>query len=138
MKKHFLIALISIAFLGSRAFAQKPAVITNDAPGWHKIAETAVSLKADKDEVIVMGADHFKSLRLKVIDAPVEFTDITVVYENDMRQDISVRKLIKRGDETRAIDLKGNDRAIKKIILMYKTVPTGEMDRAHVEIWGRK
>jgi hypothetical protein len=138
MKKHFLFLLIAIASLGSGAFAQKPAVITNDKPGWHKIAETSVSLRSDRDEVLVMGADHFKSMRLKVVDAPVEFTDITVVFENDMTQNISVRRVIKRGEQTRAIDLDGKDRAIKKIILEYKTVPTGKMDHAHVEIWGLK
>lgn len=138
MKKHFLITLLALAFMGYSALAQKPAVVTNDKPGWHKIAETSVSFKSDRDEVTVMGADHFKALKLKVVDAPVEFTDITVVYENDMRQDIYVRKLLKRGEQTRSIDLKGKDRAIKKIILMYKTVPRDDMDKARVEIWGKK
>lgn len=138
MKKHFLIVLTAIASLSFSAFAQKPAVVTNDKTGWHKIAETSVSLRSDRDEVVVMGADHFKSLRLKVIDAPVEFTDITVIFEDDMTQDISVKRVINRGDETRSVDLKGQNKAIKKIILRYKTVPTGEMDHAHVEIWGEK
>ena len=138
MKKHFLIVLLAITSLGYRAIAQQPAVITKDNPGWHKIAETAVNLRSDRDEVIVIGADHFNALRLKVTDAPVEFTDLTVVFENEARQDIPVRHFIKRGEMTRVLDLKGNERAIKKIILMYKTVPTGDMDRAHVEIWGRK
>ena len=138
MKKHFLIVLTTLVSLGFSAFAQKPAVVTNDKTGWHKIAETAVSLRSDRDEVVVMGADHFKSLRLKVIDAPVEFTDITVIFEDGMTQDISVRKVINRGEETRSVDLKGQNKAIKKIILKYKTVPTGEMDHAHVEIWGEK
>ena|SRR5258706_8598328 len=138
MKKTIAIALMIVATVAYRSIAQKVEVETNSKPGWHKIAETNVMLKQDKDEVMVLGKDHFKSLKLKVTDEPVEFTDLAVIYENDQRQDIHVRNLIKPGDETRVIDLEGKDRAIKKIIVMYKTVPNPQHDRAHVEIWGMK
>lgn len=138
MRKKSILLLIIIAAFGYTSLAQQPAVITNNKKGWHKIAETAVDLRGDRDEVLVIGADHFKSLRLKVIDEPVEIMDLTVVYENDQRQEIPVRRLIKPGGKTRVIDLSGKNRAIKKILLMYKTVPNPGRDRAHVEIFGRK
>jgi hypothetical protein len=68
----------------------------------------------------------------------VEFVDLSVVYENDTKQDIPVRSLIRAGGETRVMDLEGTDRAIKKIVLTYKTVPNAEKDKSHIEIWGMK
>jgi len=138
MKKFFLIVLLAVTTFGFSAFAQKVAVETNDNPGWHKIAQTTADLKKDRDEVMVVGADHYQAIRLKVTDVPVEITDFTVIYENDTKQDISVKTLIKPGDETRVIDLDGKDRAIKKIVLMYKSVPNAEHDKSVIEIWGRK
>jgi hypothetical protein len=138
MKKNLLILMIALGVFGYSAVAQKPAVETNTNPGWHKIAVTQADLKKDRDEVVVLGADHFKSIKLRVKDVPVEITDLTVIYENETKQDIQVRNLIKAGGETRNIDLDGKDRAIKKIVLMYKTVPNSEKDKAEIEIWGEK
>ena len=129
---------MTVTTFGFSAFAQKVAVETNDSPGWHKIAQTTADLKKDRDEIMVVGADHYQAIRLKVTDVPVEITDFTVVYENGTKQDISVKTLIKPGDETRVIDLDGKDRAIKKIVLMYKSVPNAEHDKSVIEIWGRK
>ncbi|MEO5675315.1 MAG: hypothetical protein ABIQ74_11780 [Chitinophagales bacterium] len=138
MKNKILIAVLAIVALGYTATAQKVAVETDNTAGWHKIAETVANLKMDRDEVLVTGADHFKAIKLKVTDAPVEITDLTVVFENEQRQEIEVRNLINAGDHTRVIDLDGQNRAIKKIIIQYKTVPTGENDKARIEIWGMK
>ncbi|MBA3649095.1 MAG: hypothetical protein H0W62_11195 [Chitinophagales bacterium] len=137
MKKNLWIVLVTIASLQA-AIAQKPAVVVKDNAGWHRIATTVVDLKGDRDEIAVLGNDHFKSLKLKVTDKPVEITDLTVVYENDTRQEIPVRNFIKAGGETRVLDLEGKERAIKKIILMYKTVPNAKDDKSHVEIFGLK
>jgi len=138
MKKQILIALISLAAFGTSAFAQKTVVEVKNNPGWHKIAETTADLKADRDEVTVLGADHYKSMKLKATDMDLEIMDVQVIYENEQKQDVQVRKLIKVGEETREIDLDGKERAIKKIIIMYKTVPNAEHDKAHLEIWGLK
>lgn len=138
MKKNLLIVVMAMLAFGYQAMAQKVAVQTDSKAGWHKIAETSADLKMDKDEIVVLGADHFKSIRLKVLDEPLEVSNISVIYENGQKQDIEVRRLIKAGGKTRVIDLDGRDRAIKKILLMYKSVPNAAHDKAHVEIWGMK
>ncbi|MEO6166544.1 MAG: hypothetical protein ABIO46_06715 [Chitinophagales bacterium] len=139
MKKKLLIVMISMAALGGSAFAQsKPVMEVKDNPGWHKIAETVVNLKSDQDELVVLGADHYKALKLKATDSDIEITDVRVMYENETVQDIEVRKFLKEGEETREIDLDGKERAIKKIRLTYKTVPNANQDKAHLEIWGLK
>ncbi|HUM45389.1 MAG TPA: DUF2541 family protein [Chitinophagales bacterium] len=139
MKRKFLIIMMSMAAFGAGAFAQtKPVVEVKDNPGWHKIAETVVNLKTDQDELMVLGADHYKAIRLKATDSDIEITDVRVMYENEQVQDIEVRKILKAGEQTREIDLDGKDRAIKKIRLTYKTVPNAKQDKAHLEIWGLK
>ena len=65
MKKIVLAMLMMVGTLGYSAFAQKAAVETSNKPGWYKIAETTADLKMDKDEVVVLGKDHFKSLVLE-------------------------------------------------------------------------
>ena len=141
MKKHILITLMALAFIGSRALAQEVDVQTSNKEGWHKIAETHADIKKlDKDEVMVVGKDHFKAIRLKVTDADIEFVDVSVVFENDTKQDIPVRSLVRQGAESRAFDLEGQGKqlAIKKIVLTYKTIPSSAKDKATVEIWGMK
>jgi hypothetical protein len=139
MKKNIFLALVAITSFGYSAFAQqKTAVELSNTPGWHKITETVANLKSDRDDVAVLGADHYKAIKLKVTDAAVEITDLTILYENDTKQNIEVRKLIPAGGETRVIDLDGKDRAIKKIAITYKSVPDGQADKAHVEFWGMK
>ncbi|HYV94281.1 MAG TPA: hypothetical protein VE978_21080 [Chitinophagales bacterium] len=116
----------------------KPAVITNDNTGWHKIAETVVDFKKDRDEIVVMGADRFAAIKFKVTDASIELQDLEVYFESGDKQDIQVRTAIARGGESRVIDLNGGERSLKKIVFVYKTVPNQREEKAHLEIWGLK
>jgi len=136
MKKTLIIMLTMICAAG--AYAQKPAVVTDKTAGWQKIGETKVNFDTDRDEIIVMGADHFKAIKLKVTDAAVNIMDVEVFYEKGDKEDISVRSEIKAGGETRSMDLKGADRSIKKVVYVYKTVPNSANDKAVVELWGMK
>jgi hypothetical protein len=135
MKK--LTYLFLLALVG-RSLAQTPEVITNDKTGWHKISEKNVDFKRDRDEFTVMGADRFASLKLFVKGAPVNIYDLEVYFENDTKQVIEVRSPIKPTSESKTYDLKGTERAIKKIIIVYQTSPNAKDEKASVEIWGRK
>ncbi|MGB3076250.1 MAG: hypothetical protein WBB36_13050, partial [Chitinophagales bacterium] len=125
MKKQILIVTMVLAAFGFSATAQTKTVVEVDnTPGWHKIVETTADLKTDFDEVAVIGADHYKAIKLKATDSNLDLMDIKIMYENETTQDIEVRKLIKQGEWTREVDLEGKDRAIKKIRITYKTVPS--------------
>jgi hypothetical protein len=146
MKKTILITFLAIAGTYFGAYAQQPAVVASDKAGWHKIAETSVDLTKDHDEVAVMGADRFASIKFKVTDAGIDLQDVVVYYEHTDKektdvdkQDIIVRSPIQAGGESRVIDLKGGaERSIKKISFVYKTLPNQKNEKAHVEIWGMK
>lgn len=116
----------------------KPGIVISDKAGWHKIAETSVEFKKDRDEVAVVGADRFASIKFKVTDASINLLDLEVYFENGMKQDISLASVIKQGDESRVIDLNSAERDIKKIVFVYTTVPNQKEEKAHVEIWGLK
>ena len=136
MKKVLLI--LATLFSVAGAYAQKPAIVTDKSAGWQKIGETKVNFDTDRDEIIVMGADRFKSIKLRVTDAAVNIMDLEVYYEKGEQENIAVRSEIKQGGETRPIDLKGKDRELKKVVYVYKTLPNAANDKAHVELWGLK
>lgn len=137
MKKALFILAAAIVSLSSLK-AQKVEVITNNKPGWHKIGETTVGFKTDRDVIKVWGADNFKAIRLKATDAPVHIENLQVVYENGDPENVPVRFDFKKGGQSRRIDLKGYSRRVKQIELVYRTVPNWKGDRAHIEIWGYK
>ena len=138
MKKILSIMLLAIApaFIAP-AFAQKPAVMTSDKAGWHKIGETTADLKSERDEVIVLGKDRFKSLKVLVTDQPLFISSMVVYYESGATEDINLNSNMKAGVESRVIDLKGA-KEIKKVSFVYKTEANARNDKAHLELWGLK
>jgi hypothetical protein len=139
MKKILLIIVmfaIVPAFM-MKAIAQKPAVMSSDKAGWHKIGEMTASFKSEKDEMMVLGADRFKSIKVKVTDAPIHIASMVVYYESGATEEINVGSDLKMGGESRVIDLK-NGGDIKKVSFVYKTVANAKNDKAHVELYGLK
>lgn len=138
MKKTLMIILLAVAGSISVVNAQQPAVITSDKTGWHKIGETTVNFQKEKDEILVVGADRFASIKFKVTDAPIDLKDLEVYYESGDKQDVKINMPIKMAGESRVIDLNGGERNLKKIVFVYKTLPNRKDEKAHVEIWGLK
>ena len=120
------------------ANAQQPKVVVNDKTGWHKIGETTVDFKKETDEIIVMGADRFASIKFKVTEAPIDLVSIMVYYESGDAQSVSTLMQINAPGESKTINLNGGERSLKKIVFVYKTLPNRKDVKAHVEIWGLK
>ncbi|HEY5825314.1 MAG TPA: hypothetical protein VIT44_13160 [Cyclobacteriaceae bacterium] len=140
MKKVMIIAIALLATIGvvNSSYAQAPGVVTSNSAGWHKIGEVKASFKMENESISVLGADRFKSIKLKVTDAPINIENIRVFYESGESEEINVRSELKAGAETRVIDLKGNTQELKKIVFTYKTLPNVKEDKAHVELYGLK
>jgi hypothetical protein len=84
-----------------------------------------VGFAVDRD-VIAVGRDEgrFGAIKLTVRGNPIEIFNLRVVYGNGTPDDLEVRSEIKAGGETRWIDLRGSkDRAIRKIELVYRSIP---------------
>ncbi|KAB2915268.1 MAG: hypothetical protein F9K29_13360 [Hyphomicrobiaceae bacterium] len=49
--------------------------------------------------------------------------DLKVIYANGEPDDIRVRHFIRQGERTRPLDLRGWERAIDRVEMVYRTVP---------------
>jgi hypothetical protein len=139
MKKQ-IIAACSMLLITASLLAQKPAVVASDKKGWHKIGESTADFSKDHDEISVMVADRFASLKFKVTDAAIEIVDIDVIFEEGDSQNIKVGYAVKTpGSESNEIDLKGgSERNLHKIIYRYRSLPNRKDKKAHIEVWGKK
>lgn len=136
--KRMLLFLISSFLTVSVLHAQKPEVITNNKPGWHKIGDAKVDFKADKDKFILLGKDKFKSLQLKVKDAPVHIESMTVEYEGNTKQNIDLKSAYQKDTESRVIELDHSNSQIRNVTFFYHTVPNSSAKKAEIELWGMK
>ncbi len=76
----------------------------------------------DRDTVRVGRREgRFKAIRLHVRGADVEVLNLRVIYANGEPDDIPVKHFLREGERTRPLDLKGWQRAIDRIDMVYKT-----------------
>lgn len=120
------------------AMAQKPSIVTSNEEGWQKIGETTVNFKNENESIVVMGADEFSSLKLKVTDAPISIERLQVFYESGEMQELKVDSELLPGAETEEFALDHKDREIQKVAFTYRTVANKEGERAHLELHGLK
>jgi hypothetical protein len=139
MKK--LIVVISMALFAfnvETAEAQKPAVVLDSGPGWQKIGETVASFKSQDESIVVLGADEFDAIKIKVEDAPLHIERLQVFYESGDMEEIDVKKSIQPGSESEVFRLEHPDRDIQKVAFTYHTNANAEGEKADVELFGLK
>jgi hypothetical protein len=136
MKNVFLL-LITTMFTISVLHAQKPEVITKKKAGWQKIGDASVDFKTDKDQFILIGADKFKSLQVRVKDAPVHIDEMQVEYEKGITENVALKSNYMAGAKSRVINLKNKNTEIKNVTFVYHTV-AGSNKKAEIELWGLK
>lgn len=124
----------ALAAIGAAPWSVLPA--TAHAGSWQLLGERSVRLLGDRDEIFVTAArGTMRRIRLRVLDHGVEFFDVTVHFANGERFDVAMRSFIPTGGQTRAIDLPGRDRVIRRVSLTYRT-RRGADGRARVQLWG--
>jgi hypothetical protein len=139
MKKKLSIILLAIAVIYGTASAQQTTVVSGDTAGWYKIGQANVDFKRDRDEIIVLGADRFKSIKLRVINVPIDLKDLEIYYESGNKQDVKINASLKAAGESGVIDLEGGEqRSIRKIVFVYKTVANNMDVKAYIQVWGLK
>ena len=119
-------------------FAQKPEIMTSTKEGWHKIGETTVDFTKETDELMVMGANKFESVKIRVDKAPINMMSYEIYFDTGDKQVVQVGQEIKAPGETKVVMLDGGERNIKKISFTYKTIPNYKDKKAHLELWGYK
>jgi hypothetical protein len=92
--------------------------------GWEQLGCRKVGFLVDKDVIHVGRSEgRFRSIRLQVSGNKVYMMDLKVIYANGAPDDIPVRDEIRAGGQTRALDLKGERRAIKEVEMVYRSQP---------------
>jgi len=95
---------------------------TSTSKKWDFLGERSVNFALDKDEIFVTAKEGaFTQIKLQVKKAPVHFRKIVVHYRNGTKEAVTMRDNIRPGGQTRAIDLNGNKRIIKKVVFYYNT-----------------
>jgi len=138
MKKVMGMFLIMAAFSTVGVFAQKPAVVATNEPGWHHIGQTEASFKLQNESISVLGADEFSALKLKVTDAGLQLERMQVFYESGDMEEIDLRTHFSSNSESGAIHLKHPDKDIQKVAFTYKTAPNAQGEKADIDLYGLK
>lgn len=112
-----------IKVYGERSRRDVPGPIS-DRGDWVELGCKQVSLIGrDRDTVHVGRREgRFSAIRLQVRGADVEMLDLKVIYANGEPDDIPVRSLIRADSRTRPLDLRGRERSIDQVELVYRTV----------------
>jgi hypothetical protein len=105
-----------------------PPIGSGPGPGggrdWEELGCKGVSLFVDRDSIRVGRREgRFKAIRLHVRGADVHMLDLRVIYSNGAPDDIQVRSVIRQGDRTRPLDLRGWERSIDRVEMVYRTIP---------------
>ena len=96
------------------------AAAAEAAPRWKYLGSRTVKKGLDRDTITVTGLrGDFRRIKLKVSRTPVDFHRVVVHYRNGETEEIEVRQRIRAGGETRAIDLRGGERVIRRVEFWY-------------------
>jgi hypothetical protein len=141
--RRFLGAMCAATALALSGAALASTQVTQGKPGapgeWRLIGQTHATHSVDHDTIFVQGPfDNFRRIKFKVTDAPLNLYRMVVTYDNGVPDKIEVRQNIRKGGESRAIDLRGiGKRSVRKIEFWYET--KGLLNgRADVTIFGQK
>ncbi|HKR62036.1 MAG TPA: hypothetical protein VJS64_20275, partial [Pyrinomonadaceae bacterium] len=123
-------ALLLVSSIGHAAFAQ-------GANRWVYLGQASVNGLADHDRIAV-GRDEgrFQKIQIRVAGAPVEFQRVVVHYVNGASEAIELRDRIPAGGQTRAVDLRGGDRAIRFVDFWYRKANWLRSAQPRVSLFG--
>ena len=103
---------------------------------WVLIARTETKLNLDQDVVVINGKNVFRAIKFRVTHSPIEIFDLDVVFDNGEHQDLTVKNIFQPNTESRVLDLPGNKRKIKSIVIKYRSRGNLFNQRAYVQFWG--
>jgi len=125
----------SVEVWGLRSAAPAPAAW--DAKGWTKLGERTVDGRIDHDRIPVGRYEgRFSKLMLVVENSDLELIDFSVLFTRGGPWHPELQHYFKEGQRTRAIDLPGDDRAIRYIDFQYRNLPGG--GRAKLAVYGMR
>jgi hypothetical protein len=100
-------------------------ITTGPKGAWIDLGCKEVNLRGVDFDTIRVGVrdGSLRAIRLLGRGADIELRDVTVVYHNGERDKLRVRRVLRQGDRTGALDLEGRRRVIDRIELAYERIP---------------
>jgi hypothetical protein len=113
-----LSALACTALITPDAMAQR----RDRSQDWVQLGCQQVSFRGRDHDTIRVGRrdGRFRAIRLAARGNDIEMRRLTVVYGNGNPDQLDVQRVIRGGSKTEALDLKGRDRAIERIDMVYR------------------
>jgi hypothetical protein len=95
-----------------------------EAARWRVLGAKTVSLGIDRDVIRVSPFNgKFDKIKVRAYLNDIELFDLSVVYGNGKRDDIRVRRIVRKNTETKPLDLRGDARFLKRIEMIYRKNP---------------
>jgi IPT/TIG domain len=108
-----------------------------DRSGWTLLGEKMVRGKRDRDEIPVGRYEgRFNELMVIVEDGDIHMTSMEILFVNGDSFKPSIGHFFREDQRSRAIDLPGDRRTIRRIEFRYGNLPGP--DQARVQVWGRE
>src|SRR6478735_117689 len=113
-----LMAGVAAVALGPARARAAGAGAEEDDKEWKVLGDATIEKKGGGAESKVAAEEGLvKRIKFEVRGTDVEFKKVTVAYENGDPEESDVRDTVRRGGKSRAIDLKGGNRVIKKVLI---------------------
>ncbi len=120
MKIRLVLGMLLIFGVTGVISAQRPDLGGHMHGRWTLLGQASVDGRGDRDRIPVgQERGRFRRIQIKVDRAPIEFHRVVVHYANGRSEEVDVRQRISAGGQTRAIDLRGDDRAIDSVEFLY-------------------
>lgn len=104
---------------------------------WKLIGQKEVNFGPDWDVLKVNGNDIFKEVKIKVTDAGINMIDMNIYFDNGDKMNVAIKKNFNKGEESRIIDLPGNNRRIDRFEFLYDTKGLLR-GKANILVFGRR
>ncbi len=135
LKKVSFLVIAALFIVGLSSFDSKTALPIKD---WTHLGTKKVNFKLDRDVINVGVNDgRFSKLKLVVTGGSLNMHRMVVKYANGSQEEIELRHNFSRRSGSRVIDLKGQKRFIKQIVLVYDT-KNYSTKRAKLRVFGRR
>lgn len=131
-------AVVNVFGEAVRRPAPPPVVVVppKGGPKVELLGEKAVGFGVDRDTIRVGRKEgRFTRIAIGVERNDVEFLNVRVIYANGEPDNIPINRVLRAGERSGPLDLKGQRRAIDRIELVYRSRPSFK-GQAVVKVYG--
>lgn len=89
---------------------------------WNELGCKSVGFLIDRDVVNVDSSEFYRALRLRSTGFDIEMLEMNVRFANGQRDSYRVNAIIRSGERSRPIDLRGERRRITAIEFIYRSL----------------